>query len=159
MTYLEIPGRWLREALLASKPPKEATRKFLTRCARRLETIARLDRPTVTQLLFSDDPVPNVPLFVVAILAREVRKSIEYLLIGSDSTIDPGLISTAEGAEITSANSFSRFLDRFDVPFPSVVWEYGFPAQRKGQIEAITFEQWIALYVERYGAEPQPRVN
>ena len=160
MTYLQVPGRWLCEALLASKPAKESKERFLKRCARRLQKVARLDALTIRHILFGGEPDSRseIPLFVVAILAREVNKTVRYLLIGSDTVDDPNLVSRVEDDEIESAEAFALLIDKYDLPFPSLLWEHGFPAFRKGAVGRITLGQWEELYRERYGAEPRPRV-
>ncbi len=160
MRYVSLAGNWLREALLELKPAKESRRRFLGRCANRLQQQASLDRQLIDMALATGAKVV-VPLFAVAVLAREVGCSVERLLFGEDgpSSDDPNDLTPADASEIASANNFATVLEAFHVDFPSILWEYAFPAHRKGEASEISVSGWLALYVERSGQEPAPRSN
>lgn len=157
--YVSLRGNWLRSALLRQKDPKEATGRYLDRCSRMLEREAHIDRALIKDVLYTGGPV-EVPLFFVALAAQWIGCTVERLLWGTDDPeFDDPHLETTEGerAAVRSANSFGKFLREREVLFPTVLWDYAFPTQRRGEVGEITLEQWSELYRERYKASPRPR--
>ena len=158
MRYVSLAGSWLLEAVLTLKPPKEAKQRFLNRCARRLQRQARIDGELIRSIVRTGTTA-TVPLFVVAMLAKEIGCSVERLLFGREheDCEDPNLFTEVDEQEIASANSFATFLEAFEVDFPTILWDYAFPAHRMGKISEITLVAWMELHRERFGQEPSPR--
>ncbi len=160
MRYVSLAGNWLLEAVLALKPPKESKRRFLNRCAKRLQDQARVDAELIHKILATGTKL-NVPLFVVAVLAKETKCSVQRLLFGTDDVDfeDPNLLTEVDEYEIASANNFATFIEAFNVDFPSILWDYAFPVHRMGEECEIPLTGWIQVYRERLGSDPCPRYN
>ena len=158
MRYVSLFGNWLLEAVLALKPPKESKRRFVDGCAMRLQRQARIDGELIRKILRTGASA-TVPLFVVAVLAKEVGCSVERLLFGREQVDfqDPNLFTEIDEQELASANRFATFLEVFEVDFPTVLWDYAFPSHRMGKILEITLTAWVELHSERFGQEPSPR--
>jgi hypothetical protein len=158
MRYVSLAGNWLLEALLQLKPRKESKDRFLKRCAKMLQRQGAIDGELIRGILRTGTKA-KVPLFVVALLAKEVGCSVRRLLYGPGEVNfdDPNLDTEADTTEIASANNFATLLEAFHVDFPSILWEYAFPAHRMGTMSEIPLEGWIELYRERFGSNPPPR--
>ena len=158
MRYVSLAGNWLLEALLRLKSSKESNRRFLNRCANRLQHQARIDGDLIRRMLNTGSKA-SVPLFVVALLAKEVSCSVERLLYGRDEVDfdDPNLVTEVDHADVASASNFATLLEAFHIDLPSILWDYAFPAHRMGTMSVIPLEGWIELYRERFGTSPPPR--
>ncbi len=158
MRYVNLTGNWLRQALLSLKPPKESRERFLNRCTKRVQHQARIDAELIRSILRTGAKA-TVPLFVVAVLAREAGCSVQRLLFNAEQPDfeDPNLFTGIDEADVASANNFATLLEAFHVDFPTVLWEYAFPAHRMGEVAEITLTGWLELYHERFEQEPPPR--